>query len=964
MRAPLVAVIVLAVAVAAAALLLTREDPVAPAGMPAAPAPAADDAAMRALTDDTVAPGDRSAVARAAAPATADTAAGTVTLSGRLVQANGEPLADANLRFGPRIDLPTEGANTTTDRTDTAGRFALTVQAGRAGQLQLDDGAHVFADASDRGLAIEAMQGNRDLGDLAVVTGAAVHGTVRDAVGRPLAEVTVSMSRDGPLAGVGFGRWQTESAADGTFAFRALYAGDYRLSTASPRHLPASQSVALAAGETRRDLVLALSEGSSIAGVVVDDTGAPIADASVGAFRQRALGESGEITSLSADESVRTDANGRFSLGGLEDAPVTVRASAAAHAASSASGVRPGTANVTLTLARLATVRGRLVDRAGSPIEGSSISAEPAADGASGLRLLRSSARTDAAGSFELTDVAAGSVIITATGNDHVAVSSAPTQVRPGESVDGLRLVADRGATLAVRVVDTHGTPVAGADVVVREPPPRAAPGGAQIASRSIRRRVESGDEEISFDDGGPRRLGTATSDADGWARIGGLPAGAAVASVAHPDHAPSRPHDVEMPAAGVLEVSLALREAGIVQVTAVDADHQPLASADVVLTPADANGDDTRYDGTTDDAGVVEIRSLPAGRYVAALRRPSRPISVGGASIMMVDGNTTSYEASRADVAVEAGETSSVTLVRPVLTTVQGALRDAEGPVAGGKVEIARADAPTIQGLGGSANSAVTDAAGRFTVDGLTAGSYRIRFGRRGQVVLAEQELTLAGERFVERDLELNGGSVTIAVLDAEGTPLRRATVSLRRAGEDATSTSGPRRTGAVMVMMSTAGGSDGSETTMTLGGGPPSVKTDADGRATVRDVPPGVYTVAVSHSRHQRKELEAIEVQAQGEHDLGGVQLSGAGAISGTIEVADGDVPLVTNVQAKRADGTGEPQTSMAMRGAFRFEGLGPGRYELRARPVGPNAAQEWGAPEIVEVEAGRSSRVTLRL
>jgi hypothetical protein len=311
--------------------------------------------------------------------------------------------------------------------------------------------------------------------------------------------------------------------------------------------------------------------------------------------------------------------------------------------------------------------------------------------------------------------------------------------------------------------------------------------------------------------------------------------------------------------------------------------------------------------------------------------------------------------ERSRVPLEVRSGETVRAELIHPVLTKLSGTLRDSTGPVAGGRIEVREEGEPIL--LGSSRYSAKTGTDGAFSIEGLPAGRYTLAYGRAEQVVRAEQELVLDGEREVERHLLLTGGVIRVTVHDGDGEPLRRAKVSVRRRGGAAAA---PR---AMIAMVAIdQGGAGGGEQSMELGGVDPVVYTDVDGVAEIEDVPAGQYQVTVEHDRHVDKEVEA-EVVGDAVRDLGTVHLAFGGAVRGSIETADGEAPMVATVEIQR-DGEESWRSTTAMRGSFRFDGLEPGRYRLRARRLEPGEPAAFGPVEEVEVDAGGSARARVRL
>src|SRR5690606_3535598 len=143
-------------------------------------------------------------------------------------------------------------------------------------------------------------------------------------------------------------------------------------------YLPAEAKVSLAEGEARRDLVITVVVGSTIAGVVVDDRGTPLAGIRVGADRSRSLAPGLQVQASSPAEATATDSSGRFVLRGLDAATVNLEAWGAGHARTQVPNVAAGTTDVVIRLLRHGSVAGTLVDGAGAPVAGSEVRARPA----------------------------------------------------------------------------------------------------------------------------------------------------------------------------------------------------------------------------------------------------------------------------------------------------------------------------------------------------------------------------------------------------------------------------------------------------------------------------------------------------------------------------------------------------------------------------------------------------------
>ena len=518
---------------------------------------------------------------------------------------------------------------------------------------------------------------------------------------------------------------------------------------------------------------------------------------------------------------------------------------------------------------------------------------------------------------------------------------------------------------IEVTVVDPSGDPVEGATVEVKE----AAAFDQGTATRSwsrsrrIERRAEDGHEDVIFDDGSPRVIAEVRTGPDGRARIGGLVAGIVELHAKHEELAPSQASQLTLASSGTATAKLTLRQGGSVELTVVDADRIAMPDVKVVVEGPKGVGEASeRRSAKSNAEGALRLGPLPAGSYTAALELPPRAMSIGNASIMIAQSGDV-LEGSEIPFVVRSGETVRANLVHPVLTKLSGTLRDHAGPVAGGKVDVNKEGALVLPGS--STYSAKTDTDGRFEIEGLPPGSYKLTFGRSKQIVKAEEALELSGEREVERHLLLTGGTIRVTVMDGDGDPLRRAKVTVSRDRGTAAGAAPPRRAMIAMVSVD-EDGQGGGEQSMTLGAPESVVYTDVDGVATIEDVPSGKYEVAIEHNRHVDKSVEA-EVVGNSTRDVGTVNLAFGGTVRGKLVTDGGEAPMMASVEIQR-DGAEDWQSTTAMRGSFRFTGLEPGHYRLRARRMAmganPGERPPFGPIEEVDVEAGESARATVRI
>lgn len=916
---------------------------------------------------------DRTAAATDERHATTPTSA-PATVRGRIVDSRGGPRAGVEIALtswrmegDAEVELlrpmpPTAGAASRTPKvvTRTDGRFETTLPKDHQGYIDLVDDALTFAGDKP---AVDGRKGDADLGDIVAVRSAMLKGVVQDEHGRPVPSVKVSAAQG--LFAFGDGN-STTTDDKGAFAIGKLRGGAWMLRTASDRFQPTVQDVTLVNEEQRTDLVLVVRVGNAISGQVVDDLGRPVAGCKVGCKRREARGGV-DIERFADDEATSTDAGGFFTLSGLTEAKATVRAFGSKYASAVARDVPAGTGDLLLRVERTADVRGTLVAADGSPIAGSSVWPVVGTGSGNGIGLHelesmdfggRQSVRTAANGTFHLKNVKPGPTTILAEGKAHLPAKSR-IQVAAGQSVDGVRLVADAGAQAKITVLDASGQAVAGARVRVERRSNGGVPGFGFAARRVEARADATGEDEVvSRAIGEDGVLGNATTDERGIAVVPGLPAGDHVVRASHAEHASAAPTPVVVPRAGVVEITVTMRAAGFAEVHVASPDGSATPNCTVALRAEDEPGPD--HEAATDDGGVARTGPLAPGKYVAFLRKAGGDHG-GTGMVVRLAGQEDGMAGTRVGFDVVAGKTTRVDIVRPVMARIRGRVTGADGPVIGCEVSRSRAG-DEFAGLPGfDARSTTTDADGAFVLTEVEAGKYTLRYGKPSQVVKAKVALDVpANTPEIVQDLSLRTGKVTALVVTKDGgAPISGASVELLQA------TVGPdgARVETRRVMMFTLD-SDRGGSAMSMTMGAPKSRTGADGRVEIDDVPVGTYTLRVEHddcAPFERADQVVVESRVT---DAGRLELEGSGTILGKVLTANGDPAPMALVQCRSADTTEWGQPAMAENGEFELKGRKVGRHVLRALTLGQPGANPRGPEVEVEVTAGKAVTTELRL
>ncbi len=276
------------------------------------------------------------------------------TLTGRVLR-QGKPVADATV-------LTQQGSQTV---SDAMGSYKLTGLP--PGDLQVMAQVFGTVNAFAPFTPVKIALGAPNKHDIELTGAAEVHGVVVDESRKPVPNVYVRLID--PKGDIG------ESMTDANGAFTCMSmtgGGDYRAAvfpspgarTAFP---PGSgdryPAFAIRDGDTvLRDVVIAIKhETLAIAGRVVDDTGAPVADVHVEAI---GAGFGGNPSML---PSVRADVDGAFVIRDLARGPYTLHAHAGDGSEVELADIAAGTANVKLQLIRPGSIEGKIVGFKSTP---------------------------------------------------------------------------------------------------------------------------------------------------------------------------------------------------------------------------------------------------------------------------------------------------------------------------------------------------------------------------------------------------------------------------------------------------------------------------------------------------------------------------------------------------------------------------------------------------------------------
>ena len=328
-----------------------------------------------------------------------------------------------------------------------------------------DDGSFAFDGLTPRTYRVSARAGDDIAAPVAVRVGAQTEPVILRVHAMGRIEVSVTGEGGKPLHGALVEMRDLVSVTAvtddaGHATLKGVAAGWHVIKASADGHASALRELPTTGDPSGvRKVELALRPGASVAGTVVDGSGAPIEGARV---VPEHVGHFDDLYDARFD-AVLTDAKGRWRLTGLPRETTRVRAYHAEYAPSSSSPIVLGEeidrAGVTIVLERGVRLRGRVIDNAGAPVAGAEvrISADTILSG----QVRRVAA--DAKGEFAMAGLPRRLMYIMAASD---GATSQTTAVDLAKEPTPLELRLDRGATLAGTVVTVSGVAVPEARVV------------------------------------------------------------------------------------------------------------------------------------------------------------------------------------------------------------------------------------------------------------------------------------------------------------------------------------------------------------------------------------------------------------------------------------------------------------------------------------------------------------------
>jgi hypothetical protein len=739
--------------------------------------------------------------------------------------------------------------------------------------------------------------------------GGTVRGTVLDRSGQPAAGAIVMV-----------GAVATEADAAGAYRLEGVVAGSRSVEAFWKDDFAARKdAVAVRKGE-EVEVALRLARASSISGTVIDEkTRRPVAGASVragsSALAMRLGGETpGPL------RRARSDARGRFRIGGLLPRRYTVSTARDGYLSTSIEGVVAsidGRSSVALALTPAASITGTVTSEDGKPIAGARVRL-PRAGGPMAM-LMRNpgasllgeqGARTRTDGSYRLKQLPASrSVTVEASKEGFAAARKHGLALKAGETVRSVNLTLPRGLEARGQVINAAGEPVAGAEVRISPAERGGEEGGIRIVTRMMRRDKPD-----------------AVTGRDGSFAVSGLEEGDVTAAVSHPDFAEKSFSGLSVKSKEKNEwPPFALATGASITGFVRDAQGAPIVGANV---GAFGEGSGMR-ESSSDLDGSFRIQGLGADRPVMLNARADGYAWVQKSVTPPAEGVVITLKTS----GIVRGRVEEADTKRPVTDFSVGSF-----PMRGGGGFMIRMG-------GGPQEKAFQSADGSFELAEVPPGRWSIRASAPGYRSAEVSPVEVAeGETKEGIVVSLKkGGALSGRVLDPRrGTGVANASVTWQEPSPGAPG----RQAAALMARLS------GSENATT---------TDADGRFQLDGLPEGKITLTASHA-------DFLDASKEVDADVRDVEitLSTGGTLAGTVVGRDGRSPVVGASVALSAlgdtmfgfGGTEPARTDGA--GNFLFEHLAAGRYRVSASAAAGQAPPK----EVVLTEGQRLDGVLLAM
>lgn len=604
-------------------------------------------------------------------------------IRGRVVNANGEPIAGVEMSIGgnqvsnayklTEMGLDPNYLNDRAATTDDNGHYSM-LGAKRGEVMTVFAEAAGFAKTQSDRFEIPS-EGYATAPDIILHPGQTISGIAQYDDGANIEDGSVFLNSDDPSLAWYMERGDVDE--DGRFTLRDVPVGTYSLrllhfSGDFPGTEPEdpSLSVVVKPGEDLSGIVLTAqrptTSPTSIFGTVLDAQGNPVEGARVTAKT---------MINFEEEDWEDTDEDGHFSV-------VTQGLSARVEARyegkmAFADDVQAGS-DIRLVLGEASSIAGVIVDATGAPCVRCSVILETIAGDESpspmagmfaamgGMLGDRGGIKTDVDGYFRFGDLTPGTYKAIASGQNAGHGESQQIELLPGEQKTGVRITLAPGASVTGRVRDSGGALVSGVSVALTQ-------GGDNDFAGIMGNMMPMGMS------GGPRAI----TNGDGEYTIDNVAPGVYSAVATHPKYSKTSSELFELDSGQQLNsMDIVLNNGGTVRgVLVTDGEVKPHTMITMVGTQG-------VFTVMTDSEGGFEVGQMPPGRYIA------QHVDMGA----MMGGDLSAMSQTPTIVEVADGETTEVDFRPPEnAVTMSGVVHGASGMTT---ISLRREDSPDISQL------------------------------------------------------------------------------------------------------------------------------------------------------------------------------------------------------------------------------------------------------------------------
>jgi uncharacterized GH25 family protein len=521
----------------------------------------------------------------------------TGVVAGRVVTSGGDPVPNARVMARKSQESGVE-QTLATDITDKEGKFSLlNVEAGDGIWVRVKRAE--FLDGMSEAFNVSAAE-PVDVGDVVLQMGGSLSGVVLGADGKGLSGAMVTVAFEGETELQQGNNPQSPTNARGEFLIQGLRSGTVDLVAKASHFLETRLGgVEVKEGQVHRDIKIQLEAGNSVAGVVLDSNGRPVANAEV-TGKDYSQGVK-ELRSISGSD-------GRFTVEGIVAADfIELEVSHDSYVGYSNQRVKVGTADLQVTLKELGMIHGRVLTPDGKPVDAFTVQAtNPATKDPRKQPKPQTYNPTD--GTFELRGVQAGSYTVSVRAPQYSAATVPDVQVAEGQTVDLGDISLQAGGIVTGTVIGSVSkAPVEGARVQIVQGSSRfmkADPGSQVGAANPV--QVTGRDGSFTFSN---------------------LKGGTLSLRISHDDHVTRKVDDVNPDIAEKSQgLVVELDEGGSISGVVLDPDGNPKAGIGVYLISADQSQNQQVH---TDKEGRYSFQGVAPGSFTVKAHK----FGAGGAA-------------------------------------------------------------------------------------------------------------------------------------------------------------------------------------------------------------------------------------------------------------------------------------------------------------------------------------------